>query len=150
LLHGLVYSTLAVVDSNRTQKYTSDPNDIALWSLKRLTNKSVEFEYESQVDYIKRSLSKAYLIKANRSIVNANYEEAFRQYSMVDSISGKTIDVKHNLAVLSSKLGNDDDAINRYKGFTTQTETSSPTYILELAGLYQQKGDNREMLNTLL
>ncbi|HWL00716.1 MAG TPA: hypothetical protein VNQ55_12240 [Parapedobacter sp.] len=150
LLHGLVYSTLAVVDSNRTQKYKSDPNDIALWSLKRLTNKSVEFEYESQVDYIKRSLAKAYLIKANRAIVNANYEEAFRQYSMVDSISGKTIDVKHNLAVLSSKLGNDDDAINRYKAFTTQTETSSPTYILELAGLYQQKGDNREMLNTLL
>src|SRR5690606_6469982 len=90
LLHGLVYSTLAVVDSNRTQKYTSDPNDIALWSLKRLTNKSVDFEYEPQVDYIKRSLAKAYLIKANRAVVNANYEEAFHQYKMVDSISGRT------------------------------------------------------------
>lgn len=150
LLHGLVYSTLAVVDSNRTQKYTSDPNDIALWSLKRLTNKSVDFEYEPQVDYIKRSLAKAYLIKANRAVVNANYEEAFHQYKMVDSISGRTIDVKHNLAVLSSKLGNDDDAINRYKAFTAQSETSSPTYILALAELYRKRGNNREMLNTLL
>src|SRR5690606_1345330 len=57
---------------------------------------------------------------------------------------------KHNLAVLSSKLGNDDDAINRYKAFTAQSETSSPTYILALAELYRKRGNNREMLNTLL
>ena len=150
LLRGLVYSTLAVVDSNRTQKYTKDPNDIALAALKRLTNKSVDLEFEPQIDYIQRSLAKAYLIKANRAVVNANDEEAFHQYRMVDSISGKTIDVKHNLAVLSSRLGKDDDAINRYKAFTAQSETSSPTYILRLAELYQQKGNNREMLNTLL
>lgn len=150
LLRGLVYSTLAVVDSNRTQTYTADPNDIALSALKRLTNKSVDFEYESQVDYIQRSLAKAYLIKANRAVANANYEEALHQYHMVDSISGGTIDVKHNLAVLSLKTGNDDDAINRYKSFTAQSETSSPTYILALAELYKKKGDNREMINTLL
>ena len=150
LLRGLVYSTLAVVDSNRTQKYATDPNDIALSALKRLTNHSVDFEYEPQIDYIQRSLAKAYLIKANRAVANANYEEAFHQYQKVDSISGKTIDVKHNLAILSSKVGNEDEAINRYKTFTAQTETSSPTYILELAELYKKRGDNREMLNTLL
>ncbi|MGV3762761.1 tetratricopeptide repeat protein [Parapedobacter sp.] len=150
LLRGLVYSTLAVVDSNRTQKYTADPNDIALSALKRLTNKSVDFEYEPQIDYIQRSLAKAYLIKANRAVASANYEEAFRQYHMVDSISGNTIDVKHNLAILSSKIGNEEEAINRYKVFTAEAESSSPTYILELAELYKKKGDNREMLNTLL
>lgn len=150
LLRGLVYSTLAVVDSNRTQKYTTDPADVALWTLKRLSNKSVDFEVAPQIDYIRRSLAKAYLIKANRAVAEANYEEAFRQYSRVDSISGNTIDVKHNLAVLSSKTGNEEDAINRYKTFTAQSETSSPTYILELANLYKDKGDSREMLNTLL
>ncbi|MFB2121612.1 tetratricopeptide repeat protein [Parapedobacter sp. 2B3] len=150
LLRGLVYSTLAVVDSNRAQKYTADPNDIALYALKRLNNKSVDFEYGPQIDYIRRSLAKAYLIKANRAVAAANYEEAFHQYRMVDSISGNTIDVKHNLAILSSKTGNEENAINRYKAFTAQAETSSPTYILELAELYQKKGDNREMLNTLL
>lgn len=150
LLRGLVYSTLAVVDSNRTQKYTTDPADVALWTLKRLSNKSVDFEVAPQIDYIRRSLAKAYLIKANRAVAEANYEEAFRQYSRVDSISGNTIDVKHNLAVLSSKTGNEEDAINRYKTFTAQSETSSPTYILELANLYKDQGDSREMLNTLL
>src|SRR5690606_9077585 len=130
LLRGLVYSTLAVVDSNRTQKYPADPNDIALAALKRLTNKSADMEYEPQIDYIRRSLANAYLIKANRAVASANYEEAFHQYRKVDSISGKTIDVKHNLAILSSKIGNDDDAINRYKAFTAQSETSSPIYIL--------------------
>ncbi|MEC3880865.1 tetratricopeptide repeat protein [Parapedobacter sp. 10938] len=150
LLHGLVYSTLAVVDSNRTQKYHADPNDIALAAWKRLTNRSVDFEYESQIDYIQRSLTKAYLIKANRAVASANYEEAFHQYQMVDSISGNTIDVKHNLAVLSAKIGHEEDAINRYKTFTAQSETSSPTYILKLAKLYKKRGDNREMLNTLL
>src|SRR3546814_19348816 len=95
-------------------------------------------------------MAKAYLSKANRAVANANYEEAFHQYHKVDSISGKTIDVKHNLAVLSSKVGNEDEAINRYKTFTAHTETSSPTYILELAELYKKRGDTREMLNTLL
>lgn len=150
LLRGLVYSTLAVVDSNRTQNYPADPNNIALAALKRLTNKSVGFEDEPQIDYVRRSLANAYLIKANRAVAGANYEEAFHQYRLVDSISGKTIDVKHNLAILSSKIGNVEDAINRYKAFTAQTETSSPSYILELSRLYQQQGDSREMLNTLL
>ncbi len=150
LLRGLVYSTLAVVDSNRTQNYPADPNNIALAALKRLTNKSVGFEDEPQIDYVRRSLANAYLIKANRAVAGANYEEAFHQYRLVDSISGKTFDVKHNLAILSSKIGNVEDAINRYKAFTAQTETSSPSYILELSRLYQQQGDSREMLNTLL
>ena len=150
LLHGLVYSTLAVVDSNRTQKYTADPTDVAHAALKRLTNRPIDYEYEPQVDYIRRSVAKAHLIKANRAVTAANYEEAYLQYSKVDSISGTTIDVKHNLAVLSAAIGRDQEAINRYKAFTAQTETSSPAYILQLAGLYEKTGDNRERLNTLL
>ncbi len=150
LLHGLVYSTLAVVDSNRTLPYPADPNDIALRALKRLSNKSADYQDEPQIDYIRRSLTKAYLIKANRAVANANYEEAFHQYHMVDSVSGSAVDVRHNLATLSAKIGRADDAINRYKALTAQTETSSPGYILELAALYKQQGDNREMLNTLL
>ena len=150
LLRGLVYSTLAVVDSNRTQKYTTDPIDISLSLLKRLTNRPVNYEHEPQINYIRRSLANAYLIKANRAVANANYEEAFHQYHKVDSISGSAIDVKHNLAVLSTKIGSDEDAIKRYEAFTAQKETSSPVYILELAELYRKKGANREMLNTLL
>ncbi|MGK6352716.1 tetratricopeptide repeat protein [Parapedobacter sp. DT-150] len=150
LLRGLVYSTLAVVDSNRTQKYTLDPTDVALATLKRMTNKQLSYEHGPEIDYIKRSLANAYLIKANRAVANANYQDALQQYRKVDSISGSAIDVKHNLAVLSTKTGGDDDAIKRYQGFIGQRETSSPVYILELAELYRKKGDGGAVLNTLL
>ncbi|MBK1440462.1 hypothetical protein JHJ32_10735 [Parapedobacter sp. ISTM3] len=151
LLRGLVYSTLAVVDSNRTQKYTADPIDVASAALRRLTNnKQQSYEHGPQINYIRRSIANAYLIKANRAVAKANYEEAFHQYRKVDSISGSAIDVKHNLAVLSTKIGGTDDAIQRYEAFTAQRETSSPAYILELTALYGKKGDNRAILNTLL
>lgn len=150
LLRGLVYSTLAVVDSNRTQKYTADPADIGLLALRRLTNRSLNVEHGPEINYIKRSLANAYLIKANRAVTAANFEEAYHQYRKVDSISGSAIDVKHNLAVLSTKIGGNEDAIKRFQTFTGERETSSPTYILELADLYRQQGDNRSRLNTLL
>jgi len=151
LLRGLVYSTLAVVDSNRTQKYTADPIDVGQSALKRLVNnKQLGYEHGAEINYIRRSLANAYLIRANRAVAKANYEEAFHQYRKVDSISGSAIDVKHNLAVLSAKIGSDEDAIKRYQAFIGQRETSSPVYILELAELYRKKSDNRALLNTLL
>ncbi|WP_257667109.1 tetratricopeptide repeat protein [Parapedobacter tibetensis] len=150
LLRGLVYSTLAVVDSNRTQKYNADPTEIALAALARLDNKQLSYEHEPEIRYIRRSLANAYLIKANRAIAKANYEEALHQYHKVDSISSSTIDVKHNLAVLSTKTGGIDNAIKRYQSFMSQRETSSPLYILELTELYRKKNDKRSMLNTLL
>jgi len=151
LLRGLVYSTLALVDSNRTQKYTTDPTDIALRALKRLSNnRQASYEYGTQLNYMKRSLANAYLIRANRAVAKANYEEAYQQFRMVDSVGDSSVDVKHNLAVLSAKINTGDDAIRRYQDFISRTETSSPVYILELANLYQKKNDHQAMLNTLL
>lgn len=151
LLRGLVYSTLAMVDSNRTQKYSADPIDVASAALKRLTNnRQAGYEHETEIDYIKKSLANAYLIKANRAVGKGNFEEARSQYHKVDSLSGGAIDVKHNLAVLSAKTGGADDAIKRYEAFINQRETSSPVYILELAKLYREKKDRRAVLNTLL
>ncbi len=150
LLRALVYSTLAVVDSNRTQKYNADPADVSLAALSRMGDKRLNYEHEPEIKYVRRSLANAYLIKANRAVAKANYEEALHQYHKVDSISGSTVDVKHNLAVLSTKTGELDNAIKRYESFIRQRETSSPVYILELVALYQQKNDNRSVLNTLL
>ncbi len=150
LLRAMVYSTLAVVDSNRAQKYPSDPADMALSSLKRLNDRQFRQEHETEINYVKRSLANAYLIKANRAVANANYEEALAQYHKVDSISDSAIDVKHNLAVLSTKTGGVDNAVKRYQTFISRQETSSPLYILELASLYKDKGDTRSRFNTLL
>src|SRR5690606_4123274 len=52
LLRGLVYSTLAVVDSNRTQKYSSDPIDIALSAIKKLNDPQLNYEHQPEIDYI--------------------------------------------------------------------------------------------------
>lgn len=150
LLRGLVYSTLAVVDSNRTQKYTSDPIDVAMSAMEKLTDNQFNSEHRPEINYIRRSLANAHLIKAKRALAGANTEEALYQYRKVDSISQSADNVKHNLAVLSAKTGNTDDAIRRYQTLINDRETSSPAYILELVTLYKQKGDNRQVLNTLL
>jgi len=150
LLRGLVYSTLAVVDSNRTQKYTSDPIDVARAALKKLNDPQLNYESEPEINYIRRSLATAHLLKARRALNNANNEEALYQYLKVDSISRSADNIKHNLAVLSAETGNKEGAIQRYQTLINERETSSPVYVLELATLYKQQGDTRQMLNTLL
>jgi len=150
LLRGLVYSTLAVVDSNRSQTYSADPIDIAVSAMKKLTDRQFNSEHRPEINYIRRSLANAHLIKAKRALANANPEEALLQYRKIDSISESAENVKHNLAVLSVKTGNTEDAIQRYQALTNNRETSSPVYILELVALYKQKGDNRQVLNTLI
>lgn len=150
LLRGLVYSTLAFVDSNRTQSYSQDPVDVAVSALSKLTDRQFNYENEPEINYVRRSLANAHLIKAKRALASSNNEEALYQYLKVDSISRSTIDVGHNLAVLNAKIGNTDAAIQRYQSMINQQETSAPAYIMELVALYRKKNDNRLVLNTLL
>lgn len=152
LLRGLVYSTLAVADSNRTQKYSSDPINIAMQALNTLTSAStqVKYENESEINYIRRSLANAYLIRANRAVVGKKYNEAFTLYKKVDSLGAGAYQVSHNLAVLSKKIGDEDGAIRRYESMIKSRETARPGYIIELTDLYWQKGDHQSALNTLI
>src|SRR5690606_7482300 len=50
LLRALVYSTLSVVDSNRTLKYTEDPLVITHRALQKLTDRQLSFENEPEIN----------------------------------------------------------------------------------------------------
>jgi len=149
LLKALVYSSLAVADSNRTQKYDKDPIDEAEFMLGRLTDKQLNYENEAQLIYLKKRLASAYLIKAHRALTNNKYDEAYNMFSKVNLYNPEA-NTKHNLALLSERLGKNDEAIAIYNDFIKNKSQNKPSYILTLARLYLQKGDNNAAQNVLL
>lgn len=149
LLRGLVYGSLAVADSNRTQKYTKDPIDEAEFMLSRLNDEQLNYENEAQINYLKKRIAAAYLIRANRALTNNNYEEAYNLFEKVNHYNS-TENTRHNLALLSERLDRPDDAIKLYSDFIQNKSSAKPNYILTLAKIYLNKGDNNAAQNVLL
>lgn len=150
LLRALVYSSLAVADSNRGQKYTRDPIDEAKFALAKLDDEQLNYENEAQITYIHRKLGNAHLILGRRALNNNKYEEAFNHFKQVDTLSKGDIKVKHNLSVLAAQLGKGDEAIKYYNGYLENKATSGPEDVLILADLYNKAGNQNERLNVLL
>jgi len=149
LLRALVYSTLAVVDSNRTLKYTEDPLVISQRSLNKLTDRQLSFENEPEINHIIRNLANGHLIMGNKALNKKDYEQAYKQFRVVDSLESKTYNVQPNLAYLSHQLGFADEAIARYEALTNIQRTSKPAYIHNLADLYENKERTNLLINTL-
>lgn len=149
LLRGLVYGSLAVADSNRTQKYDKDPIDEAEFMLSRLTDEQLNYENEAQINYLKKRLAEAYLIRANRALTNNNYEEAYNLFGKVNEYNS-TPNTRHNLALLSERLDRPDDAIKLYNDFIQNKSSAKPSYVLTLAKIHLNKGDNNAAQNVLL
>jgi tetratricopeptide (TPR) repeat protein len=150
LLRGLVYSTLAVVDSNRSQKYSADPIEIANNALRKLTDKQLVYESEPEINHIRRFLSNAHLIQANRASEKGEYEKAYQHFRQMDSISGENNLVKHNLAVLSEKTGRIDQALQRYRTLLSDPNTAHSAYILRAVNVLEQRDDQDGALEWLL
>lgn len=149
LLRGLVYSSLAVADSSKSQTYVKDPIDEAEFMLSRLNDEQLNYENEAQITYLKKRLANAYLIRANRALINNNYEDAYKLFTKVDLYSNDD-SVKHNLAFISEQLDRKDEAIKFYSDFIKDKSTAKPNYILTLAKLYLNDGDNNAAQNVLL
>lgn len=149
LLRALVYSTLSVVDSNRTLKYTEDPLVITHRALQKLTDRQLSFENEPEINHIVRNLANGHLIMGNKALNKNDLEQAYKQFKVVDSLDGRTYNVHHNLALLSDKLGYADEAIVRYEALTALQRTSKPAYIHSLADLYEAKGRKNNLIATL-
>lgn len=149
LLRALVYSSLAVADSNRTQSYPKDPIDEAEFMLSRLNDEQLNYENEAQINYLKKRLAAAYLLRANRALTNNDYENAYKLFFKVDKYN-EGANVQHNLALLSERLGKNEEAIGLYKQFVENKNTARPSYILTLASLYLKAGDNNAAQNVLL
>ena len=150
LLRSLVYSSLAVADSNRNLKYSKDPIEVARFSLNQLKDANLNFENENQLLYIRRKIAHAYQIKATRAMNNNDYQTAFDNLILVDSFSNGEILVKQNLAALSDKLNKKDLALKYYKEFIDGRKQLRPQYFLILSRLYSETGNNNDAINTLL
>lgn len=150
LLRALVYSALAVADSNRTLKYTRDPIEEAKFALAKLDDEQLNYENEAQITYIHRKLGNAYLILGRRALNNNKYDEAYGHLKQVDTLSKGDINVKHNLSVLASQLDKPEEAIQYYQAYLENKGTTDADDVLILANLYNKAGNQNERLNTLL
>lgn len=150
LVRGLIYSTLAYVDSNRTVSYAKDPIDETLFSLRKLKNKKLNDEHEPEINFIRKQLANAYLNRANRQLKEYDYEKAYESYKWADSLSAKEAPlIKNNLAVLSQKLGYRSKAISYYEQLIENSETTLPSYYLTLASFYENEGDINKALEII-
>jgi tetratricopeptide (TPR) repeat protein len=149
LLRALVYSTLSVVDSNRTLKYSEDPLSTAHRALEKLTDRQLSYESEPEINHVIRNLANGHIIRANKALAKNNLQEAYFSFRKVDSIDEKMYHVKPNLAILSEKLGYVDEAINRFEVLTNTSRSSKASYIHLLADLYDKKGNTNQVIKTL-
>lgn len=147
LIRGLVYSTLAHVDSNRVSNYPKDPVEEALFSVNRISNSRFFIEHDQEVAHIRRQLNASYLISANRAVVNRDFISALNFFSKVDSNSFQGYQLQHNLAILYSRVGDRDKAIYYYKVLIKNAP--QPDYYLALANLYESRNENAELLKLL-
>ena len=150
LLRALVYSALAVADSNRTLKYTRDQIEEAKFALAKLDDEQLNYENEAQITYIHRKLGNAHLILGRRALNNNKYDEAYSHLKQVDTLSKGDINVKHNLSVLASQLDKPEEAILYYQAYLENKGTTDADDVLILANLYNKAGNQNERLNTLL
>lgn len=148
VLRGLVYSSFAVADSTRKQKYTIDPIDESLNALKLIDKKKAYRNFPVEVDYIKQNLATALIYKSNTELKNNKFDEAYKGFLKVDSLGFKNADLKFNLATLAVSSKRYPDAIKYYNELIKQ-DSKKPQYYLELASVYEKIGTKQDELNTL-
>lgn len=150
LLRALVYSTLSVVDSNRTKKYSEDPLITAEKALENLTDRQLVFENEPEIKHATRFVANGHLMMANRALSEGKDQEAYDRFMKIHRMASDTYDVRHNLAVLSDRLGLRDEAIERYRELLQTPKTAKASYIQALADLYEKSDLELGLVNILV
>ncbi|HEY0056667.1 MAG TPA: hypothetical protein VGB63_15035 [Pedobacter sp.] len=146
LIRGLVYSSLAYLDSTRKFKYIKDPLDEAMFALDKLKSPKQNDVYSAQIKFIHRQLSNAWLLKAKKATRALNYPDAYQAYLWVDSFSVDKYFARHNLAVLSEKLGHTDQAIKYYSFLVGDKSRAQPEYFLALSNLFEYTRNTNKSL----
>lgn len=150
LLRGLVYSSLAIDDSNRTKKYTEDPIILATRALSNLKDRQLAYENEPEINHIRRHLSNAHLIVANKAVNKKEYAVAYDRLRIIDSM--RVLDnpeITYNLAVLSKQLGKNQESIGFYNKLIASNKGNRLPYFHALADIYEEQNEKQLFLNTL-
>jgi len=143
----MVYSALAVVDSNRNFSYKKDPLHEASYSLNVLQNEKFNTEFEPEIEFIKNQLARGYLFEASNAVVYSNFEEAAIAFAKVDTLSPGNLNITHNLAVIYEKLGYREKAILHYRKLIAQKP--KPAYYFSLSELYNLNRREQLAVETL-
>ncbi|MXV50665.1 hypothetical protein GS399_06740 [Pedobacter sp. HMF7647] len=149
LLRSMVYSTLANQDSLRKNTYSKDPIEETSYSLSKLTSTKLNDQHTSELNYVNKQLSNAYLGRANRRLANGEYSAALDDYLWVDSLSSGDKKVTHNLAVLSEKLQYYDRAAFYYQQLIKDKKRALPEYYISLADILIAENNEMEALKIL-
>ena len=147
LIRGLVYSSLARVDSNLKLKYTKDPVLETLLSLNQVSLSKFAPDVEEEIKFINGQLKQTYLFRANTSFKERRFSDALTYYNLLDSIDPTNIAITHNLALLYQELGNYEQSIIYFHKLLA--EKPKPEYYLALSSLYESIGDENSSLNIL-
>lgn len=147
LIRALVYSTLARIDSNLKYSYKKDPLDEVLLAMKHVYGSKIERENRDRINYIERQLRQTYLFRANSALRNRKSEEAFKYFTILDSIDKTNFSISHNLALLSQELGYYQKSITYYEKLIQIRPR--PEYFLVLANLYELLKDESNIVRVL-
>lgn len=147
VLRAMVLSSIAYADSTRTIKLNADPIDLTYQTMDRIDKKD-RSGYSGEISYVNQNLAAALIYRANKSLENKKFDEAFADFSKVDALDAKSGDVTYNLALLASKAGKPEEAI-KYYGKIHESGNMTPNQYIELANLYDQLDEKQKALSTL-
>ncbi|WP_433894894.1 tetratricopeptide repeat protein [Sphingobacterium mizutaii] len=147
VLRAMVLSSIAYADSTRTIKLNADPIDLTYQTMDRIDKKD-RSGYSGEISYVNQNLAAALIYRANKSLENKKFDEAFADFSKVDALDAKSGDVTFNLALLASKAGKPEEAI-KYYGKIHESGNMTPNQYIELANLYDQLDEKQKALSTL-
>lgn len=147
VLRAMVMSSLAYADSSRTIELDSDPIDLTYETLGKIRKRD-RAGYLGELNYVTQNLAAALIYRANKSLEEEEFEAAFADFSKVDELGARSSDVTYNLALLASRVGKTEEAIEYYRNIQDSGEMSAKQTI-ELANLYDQAGEFQYALSTL-
>ncbi|NEU07056.1 hypothetical protein GZH53_01915 [Flavihumibacter sp. R14] len=134
LIRAMIYSALAVIDSNRNLTYKKDPLEESSFSLNQLKNEKFLTEHEAEIEFVRNQLASGYLREGNNALAYSNFDAAANAFTKVDTLAPGILQVAHNLAIIYEKLGYPRKALIYYNRLIE--DKPEPAYYFNLSELY--------------
>ncbi len=148
VLRALVYSSYAVTDSLRQQKYSADPIELSEKALQLIDKKGASDEYSSEVNYVRQNLISALIFKANKALKENKLKEAYSFYEKVDALNSNNTAVTANLAILALESKDYTKAAELYESIV-ESDKVTPNDYLKLAQIYTVQDKKQATLDVL-